>query len=164
MTLQRCRQWDATRPTSTSATASVIAIWEVVADVNHFVPNSRWVGSPSASVARATVSLRPTSLPPARSVIHWPEVQNVFVQAASGTYRLLIADDHIDPATARTTVVSLAGTPVAGDRWLLDLTLDVADTAHNLLLAGVPSSPTAKGRQRRDSIRASWMQIGRAHV
>ena len=64
------------------------------------------------------------------------EIQHVFVQAASGTYRLLIADDHVDATTARTTVVTLANTPVAIDRWALELMLGVADTAGDLLLAG----------------------------
>lgn len=43
----------------------------VVALVNHLVPDRR-KRSPSA---RATVSVSPTSEPPVRSVIHWPDVQ-----------------------------------------------------------------------------------------
>ncbi len=43
----------------------------VLAEVNHFVPVRRH----TASSRTATVSDRPTSEPPARSVIHWPEVQ-----------------------------------------------------------------------------------------
>jgi hypothetical protein len=50
----------------------VSAISAVVAEVNHLVPYSR---QPPAPSWRATVSVvRPTSEPPVRSVIHWPEV------------------------------------------------------------------------------------------
>jgi len=53
-----------------SGRASVNAISDAVADVNHLVPYRRhW--SPSL---RATVSVRETSEPPVRSVIHWPLV------------------------------------------------------------------------------------------
>ena len=55
-----------------SGRASVSAICEVIADVNHFLPYSR---QPSASVRSARVRVVPTSDPPVDSVIHWPLVQ-----------------------------------------------------------------------------------------
>src|ERR671927_1888191 len=52
--------------------ASVMAICDVVADVNHLVPYRRyWPFS-----SRATVDVPLTSEPPVRSVIHCPDVQN----------------------------------------------------------------------------------------
>jgi hypothetical protein len=55
----------------------VIAICDVVAEVNHLVPNRRWEYSGAAgSVAiLAIVDVPDTSEPPVRSVIHCPEVQ-----------------------------------------------------------------------------------------
>ena len=54
-----------------SGRARVSATSLVTADVNHFVPKSRH--APAAS-RRASVSVPLTSLPPERSVIHWPLV------------------------------------------------------------------------------------------
>jgi hypothetical protein len=56
-----------------SGRASVSAICDVTAEVNHLRPKSRQC-SPSAT---ARVSVRPTSEPPVVSVIHWPLVQHV---------------------------------------------------------------------------------------
>src|SRR6266516_1475423 len=57
--------------------ASVIAICEVVAEVNHLVPNSRYRKSvePGSVAGTAVVAVPDTSDPPVRSVIHWPDVQ-----------------------------------------------------------------------------------------
>ncbi|OPZ07545.1 MAG: hypothetical protein BWZ07_03298 [Alphaproteobacteria bacterium ADurb.BinA280] len=44
------------------------------AEVNHLRPVNRQCPSPSC---QASVSVLPTSEPPASSVIHWPESQNV---------------------------------------------------------------------------------------
>jgi hypothetical protein len=54
-----------------SGRASASAMSAVTAEVNHLTPRSRHVPS---SARDATVSDRPTSLPPARSVIHCPDV------------------------------------------------------------------------------------------
>jgi Ca2+-binding RTX toxin-like protein len=51
------------------------------------------------------------------------EVQTIFIQAASGTYKLLISDDHIDATTATTTLVTLNAEPLAGDTWTLNINL-----------------------------------------
>ena len=58
-----------------SGRASVSAMLDVVADVNHFVPYSRQPSPPGSR--RATVSLCETSEPPVRSVIHCPLVHIV---------------------------------------------------------------------------------------
>ncbi len=57
-----------------SGRARVNAISAVVAEVNHLVPLRRQPPGASGSL-RATVWVSDTSLPPVRSVIHWPEVQ-----------------------------------------------------------------------------------------
>jgi hypothetical protein len=63
----------------------------VDAELNHFVPYRR---QPSGE-ARATVSVRPTSDPPVRSVIHWP-----LVHARAGSR-------EVSRGTARATSAAL---------------------------------------------------------
>ena len=45
------------------------------------------------------------------------EIQTIYVQAATGTYKVRIADPNINPDTATTTLVQLSGTPIHGDIW-----------------------------------------------
>ena len=45
------------------------------------------------------------------------------MQAADGTYKLRIHDDHVDATKATTTLVTLSGTAVVGDTWKLTLTI-----------------------------------------
>ncbi|MHC4427668.1 MAG: beta strand repeat-containing protein, partial [Planctomycetota bacterium] len=61
------------------------------------------------------------------------EVQSIFIQAASGTFKLRIADDGVDAATATTTLVELGlvpgGETVANEVWTVLLTVD--DTTYS---------------------------------
>jgi subtilisin-like proprotein convertase family protein len=62
------------------------------------------------------------------------EIQTVYVQAASGTYQLLISDDHIDLDTATSTLVTLSDTPLDGDIWTLTLTIGDLSTEFSLTI------------------------------
>src|SRR5258705_13932397 len=55
--------------------ARVIAICEVVAEVTHLAPYNRYAPAPPSASGSATVDVVETSEPPARSVIHCPDVQ-----------------------------------------------------------------------------------------
>ena len=74
----------------------------------------------------------------------------------------------VTKARDSTPLTLCASTPEAVQSPALKCSSDAAAVqAHVLLLIGVPSSPTSKGRKRRAAIRAAWMQdahVGRSVV
>jgi Ca2+-binding RTX toxin-like protein/phage tail sheath gpL-like len=64
------------------------------------------------------------------------EVQNIFVQAAAGTYKLSIDDNSVNTSTAASTLATLTGTPVINDIWTLVLTIGEVDHKFSYTVLG----------------------------